>query len=309
MTLRNETCSYVKYRQMQRQARSVCRRWATASWRRFRHETQGFWENSLSITRGDRQIKQLIVFDLDGTLTESKSALDAEMATLLCALLRIEQVAIISGGGQTQFEKQMLALLPESDNFDNLSLLPTCGTKFLRYDGGWRKLYSEDLSEAQKQKIIGALNQAVAASGFQATKTWGEAIEDRGSQITYSALGQQAPLPEKTSWDPDIAKRKKIKALLDVSLSEFSVRLGGSTSIDVTLPGIDKAYGIRKLRDILGIPIQAMLFVGDALFPGGNDYPARETGVVCIQVGNPTETKRVIETVIACLDGPRVDHG
>ena len=121
------------------------------------------------------------------------------------------------------------------------------------------------------------------------------------SQITYSALGQQAPLAEKSVWDPQFEKRKKIQALLVQDLPNFSVRLGGATSIDVTLPGIDKAYGIRKLQEILAISIQEMIYVGDALFPGGNDAPARETGVVCIQVRDPDETKRVIETAIACL--------
>jgi len=115
-------------------------------------------------------------------------------------------------------------------------------------------------------------------------------------------LGQQAPLSEKSVWDPDFAKRKKIKALLDPMLPEFSVHLGGATSIDVTLPGIDKAYGIRKLRDVLGIPIEEMLFMGDALFPGGNDYPAREAGTDSIPVRDPEETKHVIEAIIACLD-------
>jgi len=86
-----------------------------------------------------------------------------------------------------------------------------------------------------------------------------------------------------------------------VSLPDFFVRLGGATSIDVTLPGIDKAYGIRKLQEILGIAIAEMVYVGDALFPGGNDYPAREAGVVSIQVRDPNETKRVIEALIACL--------
>ena len=81
----------------------------------------------------------------------------------------------------------------------------------------------------------------------------------------------------------------------------FSVRLGGSTSIDITKPGIDKAYGIRKLREILGIKIDEMIFVGDALFPGGNDYPAKEAGVDSIRVRDPDETKRVIEAIIACL--------
>ena len=134
---------------------------------------------------------------------------------------------------------------------------------------------------------------------------WGELIEDRGSQITFSALGQEAPLEEKKKWDPDYSKRKQIKALLDKSIPEFSVRLGGTTSVDVTKQGIDKAYGIKKLRDILGVAISEMIFVGDALFPGGNDYPAIEAGVVSIQVRDPNETKRVIEAIIACLDSKR----
>ena len=91
-------------------------------------------------------------------------------------------------------------------------------------------------------------------------------------------------MEEKKKWDPDFAKRKKIKAILDTLIPEFSVRMGGATSIDVTKPGIDKAYGIRKLRDILGIPLKEMIFIGDALFPGGNDYPAEQAGVVSIPV-------------------------
>jgi HAD superfamily hydrolase (TIGR01484 family) len=246
-------------------------------------------------------MKKLIVFDLDGTLAESKSSIDAEMAGLLERLLGVAQVAIISGGDYPQFEKQLLANLPPGNDLERLSLLPTCGTRFYRYEAGaWKKLYSEDLSESQKAKIIAALTDAVASSGFAATQTWGETIEDRESQITYSALGQQAPLSAKAPWDPDFKKRQAIKAKLDVTLPDFSVRMGGSTSIDITLPGIDKAYGIRKMRDLLGIPIADMLYVGDALFPGGNDYPARETGATCIQVREPEETKRVIEAVVAC---------
>lgn len=249
-------------------------------------------------------MKALIVFDLDGTLAPSKSAIDPEMAALLTALLAVVKVAIISGGAMPQFETQVLAHLSEHDRFGNLSLLPTCGTRFFRYTDTWHMLYSEDLSDDQKHKIIAALNSAVASAGFQVDKVWGETIEDRESQITYSALGQQAPLDAKSQWDPDFTKRQKIKAILDGLLPDFSVRLGGSTSIDVTLPGIDKAYGIRKLRDVLGIPIAEMIYVGDALFPGGNDYPARGTGADCIQVRDPDETKRVIEAITACLKPP-----
>jgi len=114
-------------------------------------------------------------------------------------------------------------------------------------------------------------------------------------------LGQQAPLEEKQKWDPDFSKQKKIKEILDTLIPEFSVRLGGATSIDVTKPGIDKAFGIKKLRDVLGISLGEMIYVGDALFAAGNDYPVQQAGVVCIPVRGPNETKLVIKTICAIL--------
>ena len=248
-------------------------------------------------------MKKLIVYDLDGTLAESKSALDAEMSARLHDLLSVMKVAVISGGDWPQFETQLLSHLPQDDRLLNLSLLPTCGTKFYQYSGAWEKLYEEDFTADQREKILNSFKMALATAGFKADRTWGKVIEDRGSQITFSALGQQAPLDEKDKWDPDYAKRKKIKALLETDISEFSVRMGGATSIDITKPGIDKAYGIRKLRDILGISLKEMIYIGDALFPGGNDYPAEEAGVTSIPIRDPRETKRVTETIIACMSG------
>jgi HAD superfamily hydrolase (TIGR01484 family) len=248
-------------------------------------------------------VKKLIVFDLDGTLAASKSPLDADMSSLLHDLLGVVKVAVISGGAWLQFERQVLSNLPQDDRLTRLSILPTCGTEFFQYTGVWKKLYSEDFTADEKEKIVSSLKKAVEMAGFHAEKIWGEAIEDRGSQVTYSALGQQAPLKEKEKWDPDFAKRKKIKGILDTLISGFSVRLGGATSIDVTKPGIDKAYGIGKLRDFLGISLREMIFIGDALFVGGNDYPAKQAGVVSIPVRGPNETKLVIEAIIACLGG------
>lgn len=249
-------------------------------------------------------MKKLIVFDLDGTLAHSKSSLDPEMAGLLDQLMTVAKVAVISGGAWPQFEQQLLAGLKSGDGLKNLFLLPTCGTKYFQYENGWKMLYSEDFTEAEKQKIIASLKQAMEQTQVGGTQTWGEIIEDRQSQITFSALGQQAPLSAKKEWDPDFAKRQKMKAVLDTLIPEFSVRLGGTTSVDITKAGIDKAYGIRKLRDLLGIAIEDMVFVGDALFPGGNDYPAKEAGCYAIQVRDPDESKRVIEALLACLPAP-----
>ena len=248
-----------------------------------------------------KKIKNLIVFDLDGTLAESKEEIDSVMAELLNDLLHVAKVAIISGGDWPQFQKQVLSQLPEKQYLKNLIILPTCGAKYYQYRSGWKKLYSEDFTKAEAKTIIDSLQNAVTNSGLNIEKIWGEQIEDRGSQITFSALGQEAPLDDKKAFDPDFAKRTKITAILEKTLPDYSVEMGGATSIDINKCGIDKAYGIYKLHQTLEIKLKRIVFIGDALFKGGNDNPATTTGVACIAVKDPTETKKVIETILACF--------
>lgn len=245
-------------------------------------------------------MKKLIIFDLDGTLAKSKSAIDKEMAELINGLLKVVKVAIISGGDWPQFEKQILDHLTKKPSLKDLSILPTSGTKYYQFKKDWEKLYADEFTKEEKKKILDSLKSAIKEADLDIKKTWGDQIEDRGSQITFSALGQKAPLEAKKDWDDDFAKRKKIVGPLEKSLKGFSVGMGGTTSIDITKPGIDKAYGIKKLKEILDIDIPEMLFIGDALFEGGNDQPARKTGVDCIQVSGPEETKIIIKTIIMC---------
>ena len=148
------------------------------------------------------------------------------------------------------------------------------------------------------QVIFGQGLATIRQSGLKAEKVWGEVIEDRGSQITFSALGQQAPLEEKRKRDPDFTKRKKMKAILDALIPEFSVQLGGSTSIDVTKPGIDKAYGMKKLMEILDINKEDILFIGDRIIEGGNDYPVKLIGIDCLQISKWEETALAVEAIL-----------
>lgn len=245
-------------------------------------------------------MKDLVAFDLDGTLAESKQPLQEPMGEALADLLAVAHVAVISGGDWPQFEKQVASRLPPRADRTRLWLMPTTGTKLYRYDGGWSAVYAELFDAAQKQAIFSAFDAALEATGFVPERTWGERIEDRGSQITFSALGQQAPLAAKEHWDPDFAKRKVIQADLRTRLPGLSINMGGATSIDITREGVDKAYGLKKLRDASGIALDAMMFVGDAIFPGGNDYPAKELGLDTVRVRDPQETLAVIAAIVAC---------
>jgi phosphomannomutase len=245
-------------------------------------------------------MKRLVAFDLDGTLAESKQPLQEPMGEALADLLGVAQVAVISGGDWPQFEKQVASRLPARADRTKLWLMPTTGTKLYRYDGAWSPVYAELFDDDQKKAIFAAFDESLKATGFVPEQTWGERIEDRGSQITFSALGQQAPLDAKEHWDPDFAKRKVIQADLRRRLPGLSINMGGATSIDITREGVDKAYGLKKLRDASGVPLDAMMFIGDAIFPGGNDYPAKELGLDTVRVRDPEDTLSVIAAIVAC---------
>jgi len=247
-------------------------------------------------------VKKLIAFDLDGTLAESKSALSDRMSELLNKLLDNFQVCVISGGKFGQFEKQLLGNLKTSPaNLEKLHLMPTCGTRYFTYDlagAKWHQVYAEDFTEDQKKKIIEALREGVKECGFDKDKTWGEQIEDRGSQITFSALGQEAPVKEKEEWDPDNSKKAKIRDIVAHKIPEFEVRSGGTTSIDITKLGIDKAYGMEKLMQILEISKEDILFFGDRLTEGGNDYPVKAMGIDSIEVSSWKDTATALQAIL-----------
>ena len=246
-------------------------------------------------------MKELVAFDLDGTLAESKQALLEPMGEALADLLDVAHVAVISGGDWPQFEKQVASRLPERADRTKLWLMPTTGTKLYRFDGEWRAVYAELFEDDEKQKILKAFDESLEATVFVPEKTWGERIEDRGSQITFSALGQEAPIDAKHSWDPDFAKRKVIQADLRQRLPGLSINMGGATSIDITREGVDKAYGLKKLNEASGIALDKMMFIGDAIFPGGNDYPAEQLGLDVVKVKNVDGTLAAIAGIVACL--------
>ncbi len=142
---------------------------------------------------GQPKMKKLIVFDLDGTLAESKSSLDTEMSALLHDLLGIAKAAVISGGDWPQFEKQLLSNLPHDERLKNLSILPTCGTKFFQYTGDWKKVYSEDFTADEKEKIVRYLKKALTEAGFKVEKVWGDIIEESGKPDNIFRLRSTCP--------------------------------------------------------------------------------------------------------------------
>ena len=246
--------------------------------------------------------KKLIAFDLDDTLAVTKSPISDRMSGLLVQLLDKYEVCVISGGNFDQFKKQVVDRLEASpQQLRNLHLMPTCGTRYFRYDEvteDWKKIYAEGLTDEQKQRTITALKEAAKGLGYWEEKPYGEIIEDRESQITFSALGQKAPAEEKYKWDPDGKKKHAIRDIVAPKLPDLEVRVGGTTSVDVTMIGVDKAYGMKKLIEELGISKDEILFIGDKLEEGGNDYPVKAMGIDSLAVERWEDTARVLEGIL-----------
>jgi phosphomannomutase len=250
------------------------------------------------------QNPRLVAFDLDDTLAASKSPIDPRMAELLVELLEVSEVCIISGGNFAQFTMQVIDNLTGVDEsaLKRLHLMPTCGTQYYRRQNGvWEQIYAENLTDDQKQRALAAVEETARKLGYWETDTWGPILEDRGSQITFSALGQAAPVAAKTEWDADGVKKTALREAVQVLLPDLEVRSGGSTSVDITRRGIDKAYGMNRLAELTAIPLDDMLFVGDRLDENGNDYPVKAMGVDCVAVEGWTDTAAFLEELIPSL--------
>jgi HAD superfamily hydrolase (TIGR01484 family) len=251
--------------------------------------------------------KKLIAFDLDDTLAVTKSPISDRMSSLLGRLLEHYDVCVITGGTLHQIETQVVKRLEVPEHLlGRLHLMPTCGTRYYRFDElshKWAMQYAEDLSTEQKTRIIQALEAVAKEMGIWCENPAGEIIEDRYSQITMSALGQQATAEDKYAW---AEKYKDIRPVYRDKVAELipdlEVRIGGTTSTDITLPGVDKAYGMKKLIDAIDISKDEILFLGDKLQEGGNDYPVRAMGIDSIEVNGWETTAYALDGVLGVTE-------
>lgn len=251
-------------------------------------------------------VPQLVAFDLDDTLAVSKSPIDPVIADLLVGLAEHVEVAIISGARLQQMTAQVVDRLPPhpSPHRERLHLLPTCGAQYYRLDdAGLVPVYERSLPAADIAHVMRVVETEARRLGYWHPGPWGDLLEDRGAQVTFSALGQQAPADAKAAWDPSGRKRAALAAAVSVHVPQLEVRSGGTTSIDITERGIDKAFGMRELSARTGIALDDMLFFGDRLDEGGNDYPVRAIGVPSRQVHGWPHTAELLRELL-----PSVRH-
>ena len=255
---------------------------------------------------------RVVAFDLDNTLARSKKPMKDDMAERFSLLTTLIPVAVVSGGKYALVTSQITDRLTAEANRFHLHLMPTSGTRYYRWDGGaWEQVFARDLSSEDRAKANTGHQEAIKHHRWRRhhlknllhCNPWGERIEDRGSQITFSALGQNAPVEAKEAWDPTNEKKNRLAQAVATDLPHLAVRSGGSTSVDISARGIDKSFAVQELARILGIDVHQIIFVGDRMDPDGNDYPAAVAGTRAVRVTGPADTVMLCDDIIESLRG------
>lgn len=245
------------------------------------------------------QLPKAAFFDIDETLAPSFGSPSASMLARLAKLLELIPVAIISGAGFERIQKDFLGALDQSHEISQLYVFPNSAAQAFRWVDGWHEVYNIALTIEERSKIRAAISAAaIELPVIRDAKVYGDQIADREAQMAFTVVGLDAPLEYKREWDPDAAKRRVIRDYLMPLLPEFEIRTGGASTIDITRKDVNKAYGVRWLASEFGIEPSEMLYVGDALYEGGNDAAVIPTGIQTRQVAGPSETEKVIDELL-----------
>lgn len=247
------------------------------------------------------QCPKAAIFDLDETLAVSFRPPRLEMLQRINTLIDVLPVAIMSGAGFDRIKNDVTDHLAHVN--PNLAIFPNSSSQcYLFKNGMWAQVYSHLLSSEEREKIKRVLVVALdEIDDLKNAPVFGERIIDREAQIAFTAVGQEAPLEVKASWDATGEKRQRIARELRGQLPEFDILIGGASTIDFTRKDTNKSYGVRWYAEYLNINPEKMLYVGDALYPGGNDEVVIPTGVQTRSVASPLETESLIDELLhAC---------
>ena len=237
---------------------------------------------------------KFLVFDVDNTITEGCQEITDEIAEVLNDLK--EELVFISGTHAFEIKRMISSKVKRYHH-----ILANVGTNYwITGPRGEKEVYNDQLGHKEKNNIIFALKKLKEKYGLEPLTSEEDQIQDRGYQITMSILGRNAPKEKKDSYDPNGKKRKEFIDFLIQILggTDYEFGVGGTTSIDITRRGVDKGSSLERFMKMKNLKREDLIFLGDKLSPGGNDYPVIRTGIKCLAVDNPKETLEILRGLI-----------
>jgi phosphomannomutase len=203
------------------------------------------------------QYKHLF-FDMDQTVAPARQPILPEMYQLLNDLP--QDIIIVSG-------QEVAKIAWQSNDLPSYTLGQN-GNHATDIEN--KELWNVPLDDKHRAEIMRHIEEIIAILDHDLNHEW-TPIEDRGSQITFSPIGNTAPIEHKKSYDPDRKKREWMMAQVPFESDELVVKIGGSTSLDYIHKDRHKGTNVQKLIDLMNWNKDECIYFGDGLYPGGND--------------------------------------
>ena len=227
--------------------------------------------------------KHIVLFDMDGTLTEPRGPFDKALFDPLRKLSEHAELGIVTGSDFDYLFEQMNTLIRFSELRYTTHLLPCNGTKHYtppRLPDDVHRLIHEmnmkdHLGDGCFRQLMMILANRQAEMCYYNIPLTGHFISYRGSMINWCPIGRNANPNQRASFtkednklSPSLRRREMEKVKYKINLrcrKEVEVKLGGETSFDIYPKGWDKTYALRHFDN------HVCWFVGDRCGPGGND--------------------------------------
>jgi len=252
----------------------------------------------------------LILFDVDGTLTESREHLKTKMLKALRALCRHAEIGFLTGSGLEYIKEQLWPALNDPIIKHNCHLLPCNGTEYLITEGDEeiifnpisKALMEEEIGSGMLQELMKLLCelQAQIVNEYKIPLAGGF-IQNRQSMINWCPIGRTSQKDARQAFkilDDKLGIRRKYFDILNAEMKKQKIslisKLGGDTSFDIYPHGWDKTYALNHFNE----KEWNFWFVGDRCYPAGNDYEIfehlKETGRA-FETSGPQETLEIID--------------
>ncbi len=208
----------------------------------------------------------IYVFDVDNTLTPPREAMRPEFALQFTEFCRSNTVFLVSGSDRGKLDTQ----LPETVLMASAGVFTSAGSEF---EVKGRIIYRHD--HDFPDELIDWLDSELRQSRYPVR--CGRHIEYRTGALNVSTVGRAADKPARKAyqaWDQVHRERAALCTELQQSFPHYEAHTGGEISIDISPPGWNKARILVPIRERHGD--LAITFFGDAIHPGGNDWPLAE---------------------------------
>lgn len=245
--------------------------------------------------RSKTRMPKHIFFDLDKTLTASRSPMNESHQELFDVLCQKIDVSVVTGGTVDQIREQ---ITPRFDN--RYHILAQSGNQTFLKDG--TKLWQDELSSEQVRITLDFISK-LRSHFKEHVRDESDLVENRGAQIAFSVIGFHEDLERKYAFDPDESRRRDaLRAMPDEvqTLREIGIEVvpAGTTNFSFIPLGKHKGFNVKRFVEHMQWKTYDCMYLGDALFPGGNDESV--IGVIPTKsVTGPDDTFLFVKEVVS----------